>query len=176
MRLFIALNFSPRFRAALSELTNDLAAQAVFCRATEPDNFHLTLSFIGESERAEDIKALLTDELGPAFTVATSRLGRFRREGGDVCWLGLARSSPLNELQAELDARLRAAGFALERRAFRPHLTLLRRAVFPAGFDLEAFGADLPALHERISRVSLMESRREQGRLRYLELGGRDLG
>ena len=56
MRLFIAINFSPRFKTALMQLTQELAAQAVFCRATEQENLHLTLAFIGESERAEDIK------------------------------------------------------------------------------------------------------------------------
>ena len=176
MRLFIAINFSPRFAAALSELTQELAAQAVFCRATAPENHHLTLAFIGESERADDIKELLAPALSPAFTLVTDGLGRFSRPGGDICWLGLRRDRTLEALQARVARRLSGAGFALERRPFRPHLTLLRQAVFPQGFDLAAYGRGLPALHERCCRVSLMESRREQGRLLYRELYGRELG
>lgn len=175
MRLFIAINFSPRFKTALHELTKDLAAQAVFCRATAPENHHLTLAFIGESERAQDIIELMQPDLGEAFTLVTADLGRFKREGGDIYWLGIRRNPQLERLQAELCQRLRHAGFQLERKAFRPHLTLLRQASFPAEFDLSAVSRKLSPLHERCFKVSLMESRREQGRLVYRELYAKEL-
>ena len=175
MRLFIALNFSPRFREALSDITGRLAAESVFGRPTPPENHHLTLAFIGESERAEELGRLLLPAPGPAFTLVTARPGLFRRSGGDVCWLGLAKDPDLTGLQRELARRLNDAGFELERRPFRPHLTLLRQAVFPPEFDLAAWGADLPALHERIDRVSLMESRRAGSRMVYREVSGVDL-
>lgn len=175
MRLFIAINFSDRFRAALTQLTGELAAQAVFCRATPPENFHLTLAFIGESGRAEDIKELLAPALGSAFTLKTAGVGRFPRPGGDVCWLGVKKEPLLSELQAELERRLRSAGFALERRSFRPHLTLLRQAAFPPDFDLKEFSRQLPVLHERVFRVSLMASDLSGRRPVYTELFGREL-
>ena len=175
MRLFIAINFSPRFSEALQALTAELAAQARFSRPTPPENFHLTLAFIGESERADEIRALMEPSLGPAFTLATAGLGRFARSGGDVCWLGIERSQPLTELQAELYRRLTRAGFDLEKRAFKPHLTLLRQAVFPPEFDLKAYSRDLPRLHERVDRVSLMSSDLSGKRPVYRELYGREL-
>ena len=175
MRLFIAINFSPRFTEALQDLTAELAAQARFSRPTPPENFHLTLAFIGESERADDIAALMEPSFGPAFTLATAGLGRFARSGGDVCWLGLERSKPLMSLQSELTRRLTRAGFDLEKRVFKPHLTLLRQAVFPPEFDLKAYSADLPRLHERVDRVSLMSSDLSGKRPVYRELYGRVL-
>ena len=175
MRLFIAINFSPRFKTALMQLTQELAAQAVFCRATEQENLHLTLAFIGESERAEDIKELLAPGLGPAFTLKTAALGCFQRRGGDVCWLGVKKEPRLIELQSEIERRLRREGFELERRPFRPHMTLLRQAAFPPEFDLKEFSRDLPVLHERVFRVSLMESDLSGPRPVYRELYGRDL-
>ena len=99
MRLFVAINFSDRFKSALTQLTAELAAQAVFCRATEQENLHLTLAFIGESERAGDIRELLAPALGPAFTLKTACLGCFERKGGGVCWLGVKREPRLMELQ-----------------------------------------------------------------------------
>ena len=175
LRLFIAINFSPRFSEALQALTDELAAQARFSRPTPPENFHLTLAFIGESERADEIRALMEPSLGPAFTLATAGLGRFARSGGDVCWLGIERSKPLMELQAELARRLTDACFELEKRAFKPHLTLLRQAAFPPGFDLKEYGRDLPRLHERVDRVSLMSSDLSGKRPVYRELYGREL-
>lgn len=175
MRLFVAINFSDRFKSALTQLTREVAAQAVFCRATEPENFHLTLAFIGESERAGEVGALLSPALGPAFTLKTAGLGCFRRKGGDVCWLGLQREPRLTELQAEVERRLRAAGFELERRPFRPHMTLLRQAAFPPDFDLKAFSRELPLLHERVFRVSLMASDLSGPRPVYTELYCREL-
>lgn len=175
MRLFIAINFSERFKTALTQLTGELAAQAVFCRATPPENFHLTLAFIGESGRAQDIKELLAPALGPAFTLKTAGVGCFQRKGGDVCWLGVKREPRLTELQGEIERRLRQAGFDLERRPFRPHLTLLRQTAFPPEFDLKEFSRELPVLHERVCRVCLMESDLSGRRPVYTELYGREL-
>ncbi|MBO7667300.1 MAG: RNA 2',3'-cyclic phosphodiesterase [Firmicutes bacterium] len=175
MRLFVAINFSSRFKTALTQLTEELAAQAVFCRTTPPENFHLTLAFIGESERAVEAEELLSPALGPAFTLKTGSLGRFERQGGDVCWLGIRREPRLLGLQAEIEGRLRKAGFELERRPFRPHMTLLRQAAFPPGFDLKAWGRELPVLHERVTRVSLMRSDLSGPRPVYSELYGREL-
>ncbi|MBR3391131.1 MAG: RNA 2',3'-cyclic phosphodiesterase [Firmicutes bacterium] len=175
MRLFVAINFSDRFKSALTQLTAELAAQAVFCRATEQENLHLTLAFIGESERAGAIRELLAPALGPAFTLKTACLGCFERKGGGVCWLGVKREPRLLGLQGEIERRLRRAGFELERRPFRPHMTLLRQAVFPPDFDLKEFGRQLPVLHERVFRVSLMESDLSGRRPVYTELFGREL-
>lgn len=170
MRLFIALDFSPRFKQALDELSQALARQAVFARSTRKENFHLTLAFLGEQQDSRPLIDICRSCPAQAFTLVTSRCGNFRRQGGDIWWLGLREQPQLFQLQAELAQRLAAAGYRLEERKFRPHLTLLRQTQMPADFDIRAFNAQLSPLHEYIDSMSLMQSTREQGKLVYREL------
>lgn len=177
MRLFIAFRFSERFLDALDELTGALCREAVRARPTLRDNHHLTLAFLGEQESAAPWREALEAAQGQATTLVTAGLGCFSRPGGDIWWLGLQREPKLERLHDSLNAALAAAGFRPERRPFRPHLTLLREARMPEGFDAAACGARLLpyALHERCDRLSLMRSQRLDGRLVYSELYGKQL-
>ncbi|MDR1042323.1 MAG: RNA 2',3'-cyclic phosphodiesterase, partial [Clostridiales Family XIII bacterium] len=51
MRLFIAINFSEEIKDALCETIADLRDASRRGRYTHRDNLHLTLAFIGESDR-----------------------------------------------------------------------------------------------------------------------------
>src|SRR5256885_1011054 len=66
----------------------------------------------------------------PPFGIALDRVGGFRR--ARVAWAGAsAAPAPLLDLQARLEAGLRASGFDLEERAFAPHVTLARKTARP---------------------------------------------
>lgn len=101
------------------------------------------------------------------FSLRFAGSGRFRRAGGDIFWLGVARSEPLMHLQAELHEALRRAGDAAGGTALSdPHLTLARRlrdrgeTVLP-----NPIPGEVP-----VTGISLMRSQRAAGRLRYTEL------
>lgn len=175
MRLFLAVCFSEPFRQELDAIAAALAARALRARRTLPENYHLTLVFLGEQQDARPIAALMDEIPGQAFTLSSAGLGCFRRAGGDIYWLGLKREPKLLALQAALAAGLKARGYRLENRGFQPHLTLLRQAALPPDFNLADFAAGLPALEERAQAISLMLSTREQGRLVYRELHRRSL-
>ena len=49
MRLFVAIQFSPAVRSTLLEAVETLRRQGSG-RFTRPENLHLTLAFIGETE------------------------------------------------------------------------------------------------------------------------------
>jgi 2'-5' RNA ligase len=64
------------------------------------------------------------------FTLEFGVLGAWRASG--VAWIAPALlPPPLEALHATLGERLTAAGYAIEQRTFRPHLTLARRCVQP---------------------------------------------
>lgn len=170
MRLFIAVCFSERYRQAVDEIGAALAAEARYARRTLPENYHLTLVFLGEQTDTAPIAEVMDGVRGEPFTLKSGGVGCFRRAGGDTYWLGLAEQPLLRSIQSQLTAGLKARGYRLEDRRFRPHLTLLREAVFPPAFDCAAFNARLPVLEERVDAISLMLSTREQGRLVYREL------
>ena len=96
-------------------------------RPMRADTLHLTLAFLGDLPlaREADALAVAAGVSRPAFELRLDQLGFWRHNG--VVWAS-ARSAALADLAADLAARLRDAGFALERRPFAAHVTLLRRA------------------------------------------------
>ena len=133
-------------------------------------NLHLTLIFIGEAGPAEQAKAIqVMDQVNVTpFCLALKGFGRFRRSGGDICWLGIEPNPMLQSLHAQLHEGLRAAGFSLEMQEYKPHLTLGRQVVLPGDFDPSAFAGNLKPLSVPVSQFSLMQSVRIQGVLHYV--------
>lgn len=94
---------------------------------TAPERWHLTLAFLGEVDDVQAVDQELARRLTgvPAFTLRLRGSGTFR--GGPV-WVGVEGELPvLQRLAATVGSAARAAGVALERRAYRPHLTVGRR-------------------------------------------------
>lgn len=92
-------------------------------------NLHMTLAFLGNIPvgRVDEAKAV-ADELQCApFAMQVDQFGLWKRS--QVLWA--SPSQPPDELLAlatDLQKALRGNGFRLEERAFRPHVTLLRKA------------------------------------------------
>jgi len=89
---------------------------------------HLTLAFLGEIDEARlaELCALAAEVAlaSPAGLLSFDTVGGW---DNGIGWL--APSAPpagLAELVERLNAALAAAGFSVERRRYRPHLTLLR--------------------------------------------------
>lgn len=170
MRLFYAINFDDTFRAALSARTDALRTAAERGRFTRPENLHLTLAFLGETPRRSDAANVLHRLRAGRLTLKLDRLGCFARPGGDIWWAGLADCPALLALHRQLNDALQGAGFAMDDRPFRPHITLGREVVLRG-----APPAVLPSASMEVARLSLMRSDRAGGQLRYTEVAGLDL-
>lgn len=169
MRLFIAVLFSEKIKdglCAAMEKMRPCCARGIF---THRDNLHLTLAFLGESgpEQAESACAALKAVRAEPFWLQIGGIGCFRRQGGDIYWAGVEKSPALGDLYDALKAELRARNLRTEDRPFHPHLTLVRQASLSGGCDRRAFS--VPVMRMHVEKISLMESRREDGRLVYLE-------
>ncbi|MDR0292951.1 MAG: RNA 2',3'-cyclic phosphodiesterase [Oscillospiraceae bacterium] len=163
MRLFIAVNFSRETKNRLLALRDELRARSERGRFSLPENLHLTLGFLGECDPTQTagIKTAMDAAPFAAFDLTVDRVGRFRRDGGDIWWAGVKGSKPLLDLQRELTNTLIAAGFGLEKRHYDPHVTLGREVVTDtAPWPTEPFG-------ETVSRIDLMKSERINGKLTY---------
>jgi len=147
-RLFVGIPVPGECREALAGAVRALAAAAGDgLRPTRPENFHLTLQFLGETP--DDRVAAVADALAPvAFAPFTLRPGRIgclpdcRRprvihtdaaQGGEACAVlaGLVRDAmdPLGYPRGN---------------SFTPHLTLAR-IKRPGGVDWRALVARRPA-------------------------------
>jgi 2'-5' RNA ligase len=124
-RLFVAIRPPDDVLAPLIDLMEGVAG----ARWQSEDQLHLTLRFIGEvdARQAEDIDTVLQSIHHPRFDLALSGLGFFDRRGQPtILWAGLSPHEPLKALHKKIDHALERAGFAPERRAYHPHITLAR--------------------------------------------------
>jgi len=126
MRLFVALDLP-------WEMRDRLRTMAVLgipgARWVPPENYHLTLRFIGgtPSYQAEEIDHALAALKVPGFTLTLAGLGTFSKAGRDVSlWIGVERNSSLDHLRAKIETALQRIGLEPERRRFAPHVTLAR--------------------------------------------------
>jgi len=172
MRLFIAIDFSEENKQQLSVIAATIKQHASRSRQVEPENYHLTLVFIGESADTDGIIEIMdaVAKKTHPFSLQTDQIGRFRRPGGDVCWIGFAKNNELLIVQRMLESALKNKGFDIEDRPYRPHLTLLREAVVPGDFPDGYFDSSLPSVCQSVSDIRLMKSERIKGKLVYTSI------
>jgi 2'-5' RNA ligase len=128
-RLFFALVPSAAVRAGFDDLARNVARRSRG-RAVSADHLHLTLAFLGGVPAAAMPAVLQVGEGMPRAggVLVFDTLGAWRASG--VAWAAPSVVPPsILALHTALGAGLAAAGFALEARAFRPHVTLARRCV-----------------------------------------------
>ncbi len=131
MRLFVALDLPHSLRERLSWMAGGLPG----ARWLAPENYHVTLRFIGElpGYRAEEVDLALAGLRAPGFTLALKGVGTFEKAGRvNSLWVGVERTPPLEHLQSKIETALQRAGLEPERRRFTPHVTLARMDGVPA--------------------------------------------
>jgi len=128
VRLFVALLPPPPVLEEVRQLVDGLRERAPELRWTRPEQWHLTLAFLGQVDErrlpglAERLSRL--QRRHAAFPLAFTRGGRF---DGRVLWAGVSGDLPaLRALAGSVAAAARRTGIALEERPYRPHLTLAR--------------------------------------------------
>lgn len=131
MRLFLAVPLTEEARQAIARHLRAALAHPLPGRPVRPENWHLTLRFLGEvDEVAADriIREVDAAARGPAFPVRWGSLGAFPRpRRATVLWLGCERGAEEAErLAAVVEEAVEAAGFPPEDRPFRSHMTLSR--------------------------------------------------
>lgn len=168
MRLFIAVDFPPEIKKLLAEEAAALRRRGVSGHFTREDNLHLTLAFLGEQPPSGRDAAVRAMERcgGAAFPVAFGGYGTFRGgRDGDILYRRVEGGEALSGLHRRLSEALKTEGFVLERRAFRPHLTLARGVPQMP----EALPAPQPAAC-RAEAMTLFCSEQVQGRRVYTPL------
>lgn len=124
-RLLIGIRPPAPIRDALIDLMEGLEA----ARWQDDDQLHLTLRFVGETDRdtANELAARLARVTIPAFPLAIAGTGLFAKKGAaHTLWAGIAPSPPLARLQARVERACIAAGLPPEPRKYHPHITLAR--------------------------------------------------
>lgn len=126
MRLFTAITLPEDVRRQLAAQLERALALPAGVRLAPPQQWHLTLRFIGEVETAQcaAIQRALANVRAAPFALRLAGGGSF---GGTVLWCGVqGEVDALRALHTAVSAALEDAGIAPEKRRFAAHLTLAR--------------------------------------------------
>lgn len=136
MRVFIALDLPQKTKDNLERSANEFKEMSAGGNFTKKENYHLTLHFLGEvapsdliyvQSAMDGVKDMSAPELAVSqFTVLRA---------SDIVCAKLKQSQALTALHDELGQRLERHGFKVEHRAYRPHITLIRKKSFSLPFS-----------------------------------------
>jgi 2'-5' RNA ligase len=123
-RIFTGLEVPEAMADELSKLRGGLMS----ARWIEPEDYHLTLRFIGDVDErtANEIADLLYVVKKRSIEVTLTGLGAFGGDRPRSLYVAVKQTQPLMELQAEHERIMRRVGLPPETRKFVPHVTLAR--------------------------------------------------
>jgi 2'-5' RNA ligase len=170
VRSFIAIELPEDLKTELGRLQAKLKIDRPRIKWVSPEGIHLTLKFLGDvdTSRIAGITQALTEAvrgINP-FDLNIGHLGVFPNpQMVQVVWIGLdGELDTLDRLYHNLEGRMALVGFSLEKREFKPHLTLARIGDEVLPDDRKRFGDFIASSKEDIvyalkaKGLSLMKS------------------
>ena len=167
MRLFIAIQFPKPVKAALVQTMEDLQRQGVSGNFSRVENLHLTLAFLGEVESYEGVCRVMDQVKAQPFLLTLGESGSF----GDLYWIGIKPCLQLENYVKRLRKKLSEEGIGYNSKAFKAHITLIRKAKHTDGIKFL-----LPKESFWVTKIALMKSEILDGKLTYTELYSTHLG
>jgi RNA 2',3'-cyclic 3'-phosphodiesterase len=161
MRLFFALWPDACVRAQLVHWARELHA---VCggRRMRPENLHLTLAFLGDSDdaRIAQVEQAGGEPLPQAGSLRLDTAGHWKHNR--IAWAGAsAVPAELQALVADLRASLVRSNIGFDAKPFVPHVTLLRNAGDPSRIS------ELPPIDWRFQGFALVQSVKLPEGIRY---------
>jgi RNA 2',3'-cyclic 3'-phosphodiesterase len=129
---FFAVRIPENTKLIMKDHMEKIKERVPFSRWVHYMDLHITLAFLGSAspdklaEATKNVKAALIDE--PALTLNINKLGFFGSvESPRVFWADSQESHELKTIRQKVFSACEKAGFQLETRPFRPHITLARK-------------------------------------------------
>lgn len=179
MRSFVAIELPAEVKRALGALQDDLRAARADVNWVKPENFHLTLKFLGEVEerRIEEVERTCAEAASAArkFDLKLEGVGLLphRRQPRVVYVAVGGQVGELSELHRAVEEKLGAVGFEKEARAFKPHITMGRVKSPQRARELVALceAQQLAPREFAVGEIALMRSELHPTGARYTRLG-----
>jgi RNA 2',3'-cyclic 3'-phosphodiesterase len=139
---FFAVRIPENTKLIMKDHMEKIKERVPFSRWVHYMDVHITLAFLGSAppdnlvEATKNVKAALIDE--PALTLNINKLGFFGSvDSPRVFWADTEESHELKIIRQKVFSACEKAGFQLETRPFRPHITLARKWSGAHPFDKE---------------------------------------
>lgn len=175
MRVFFAVEFDDDTKRYITRVQDIIKENSEKGNFSHEENFHLTVRFIGEVDfsEIERLKKALDEAVAniKAFKFNLGKLGFFTKGSSKILWLGIYnRDNMLNHLKISLENSLAVYGYEKETRSFSPHITLSRNTILNKDLEKDLKSIDIAAKEVNVNKISLMESKRVDGKLVYVPI------
>ncbi len=136
MRVFIALNIPERMKDNLERSANQFKDMSTGGNFVPKENYHITLHFLGNVEQNNLIYVQSAMDAVKNMRAPTLAINQFStlRPANIVC-AKLNKNKDIMQLHEALAEILEKTGFTVEHRAYRPHITLIRKFAFTLPFS-----------------------------------------
>ncbi|MEN8152591.1 MAG: RNA 2',3'-cyclic phosphodiesterase [Acidobacteriota bacterium] len=165
MRLFIGIKLNDEVLDKIGAAIIPLKKEKTPVRWVKRENIHITLKFIGETDRKQTDKIMGLFNEKPVtspFEIIIKGLGTFGREREvRIVWAGIEDGSKLKELHFEIEQRLEKVGIKKELRDYTPHITIGRNnRFFKSGSFFKALKEleDVPISRLKVNSFQIFSS------------------
>jgi 2'-5' RNA ligase len=174
MRAFIGIDFSDNTKNEIANIQNKLKQYAIKGRWKHPDNFHITLKFLSEINEAHvmllgsELEKICSDK--SRFSFEISAMGAFfNKEIIRVLWLGMSGElQMLYKLYEEIDQSCSKLGFQMEKRSYKPHITIAQDVQFSNDFkEIRKLIGNVYIGPIEVNRICLFKSEQVQQKRVY---------
>lgn len=129
---FFALKLPDETKEKLKEYMENIGLQLPFSRWVHHEDYHITLAFLGSApeEKLQKAAGLIADSIRneKSFPLYICKLGVFgKQDAPRIFWCGTQQDKHLQELRSKVYSACQEAGFELETRPFKPHITMARK-------------------------------------------------
>ena len=159
MRVFIALELPQKVKDNLERSSRQFAEYADGGNFVPKENMHLTLHFLGNVDPNDLIyiqSAMDGVRNMPAPTLSVTQFAMQR--ASDIVWAKIRQSAELNGIHDALGEKLEANGFETEHRAYRPHVTIIRKKSFILPFSEVTKSVQVFNMPFTANKLTLFES------------------
>jgi len=128
-RGFIAVDIN--VSSKIKEFSDEITKSGANVKLVEPENIHLTLKFLGDTDEAlinkiEEIMKKSVKNVDP-FKIQLNRVGVFPNLNYiKVVWIGIQNGENLAIIARDINEKLANLGFNRDKRGFSAHLTIAR--------------------------------------------------
>lgn len=150
---FYAVKLTDEVKSFLNEWVEFHKETFPFKKWVHPEDYHITLAFLGYVEppmlqkSIEKTSGILAGE--NSFTLTLNQIGTFgAAKSPRIFWADVQKSENLMELQKKVYENCVKMGFELDKKPFRPHITLARK-----------WASEQPFQHDTLSTIKTNEGK-----------------
>ncbi|MCM3162773.1 RNA 2',3'-cyclic phosphodiesterase [Metabacillus litoralis] len=130
---FIAVPIEEHHQQLIQNWITTYKNKLPFQSWVHPNDYHITLAFLGDVGEVEKLELLVEKiqqvvQFVPHFDLMLKGIDVFgKQDAPRIFWAGVKESMNLQHLQKQVFDRCQEVGFQLDKKPFRPHITLARK-------------------------------------------------